>query len=134
MSWRGASKRLMDNLPSHSSKAPLITYTRPALKKLMEISENKNYIYFGTRGTGCNGLQYYLEPSSKEPKPYDEIIPISKRFEIVIPDKSLLHIIGTEIGWTTDVMGSRFTFENPNAASKCGCGTSFNTKDVDNLY
>lgn len=134
MSWRAASKKLLNDLPTHSAKAPLITYTRPALEKLMEVSDNKNYIYFGTRGTGCNGLQYYLEPSSREPKPYYERVPISKRFEIVIPDKSLFHVIGTEIGWTTDVMGSRFTFENPNAASKCGCGSSFNTGDSKDLY
>jgi Fe-S cluster assembly iron-binding protein IscA len=24
-----------------------------------------------------------------------------------------------------DFMGSRFEFDNPNAAAKCGCGTTF---------
>jgi len=134
MSWRTASKQLIRGLPTHTSKTPLITYTRPALQKLIDISNNINYVYFGTKGNGCNGLQYYLEPSSKKPKPYDEVVSISKRFEIVIPDKSLLHVIGTEIGWTTDIMGSRFTFENPNASSSCGCGSSFNTKDTKDLY
>ena len=100
----------------------------------MEISNSTNYVYFGTNGTGCNGLQYYLKPSNTEPKPYYEIVHISKRFEIVIPDTSLIHVIGTEIGWIDDIMGSRFTFENPNAISKCGCGSSFNTEKNSNLY
>jgi len=26
----------------------------------------------------------------------------------------MLHILGTEIDWSRDVMGSRFTFQNPN--------------------
>jgi iron-sulfur cluster assembly protein len=134
MSWRTASKTISNNLTSCSSKTPLITYTRPALQKLMDISNNNNYVYFGTKGTGCNGLQYYLNPSSKKPKPYDEVVSISKRFDIIIPNSSLLHVIGTEIGWTTDIMGSRFTFENPNAASKCGCGSSFNTRNTKELY
>ena len=33
--------------------------------------------------------------------------------------------IGTEIDWKEDFMGARFVFDNPQAKSKCGCGTSF---------
>ena len=31
----------------------------------------------------------------------------------------------TNIDWKEDYMGNRFVFENPNASSKCGCGTTF---------
>ena len=44
--------------------------------------------------------------------------------EIVVCSKSLFYIIGTEIDWKDDVMGQKFEFNNPNAASKCGCNTS----------
>ncbi len=32
---------------------------------------------------------------------------------------------GITIDHTTNMMGSGFTFENPNATGGCGCGTSF---------
>ena len=30
-----------------------------------------------------------------------------------------------KIDWKKDIMVESFHFENPNASSKCGCGTSF---------
>ena len=32
---------------------------------------------------------------------------------------------GITIDYTSNMMGSGFTFENPNATGGCGCGTSF---------
>ena len=40
---------------------------------------------------------------------------------------SMLHLLGTTIDWSEDIMGSRFVFENPNAQSMCGCGSTFST-------
>ena len=36
--------------------------------------------------------------------------------------------LDTTIDWKNDIMGESFHFENPNAGSKCGCGTSFSPK------
>ena len=38
-----------------------------------------------------------------------------------------MHVWGTTIDWRKDIMGETFHFENPEAVSKCGCGTSFTT-------
>ena len=43
--------------------------------------------------------------------------------------KSLLHIIGTNIDYKEDIMGSRFDFSSEQIDSKCGCGTSVNFKN-----
>ena len=32
---------------------------------------------------------------------------------------------GMRVGFVESLEGSGFTFDNPNAASKCGCGKSF---------
>jgi iron-sulfur cluster assembly accessory protein len=32
---------------------------------------------------------------------------------------------GSEIDFVDDLMGAAFKVKNPNAASSCGCGTSF---------
>ena len=44
---------------------------------------------------------------------------------VYICNKSLLFLIGTTIDWKKNIMGETFVFNNPNATSKCGCGSSF---------
>jgi iron-sulfur cluster assembly accessory protein len=83
-----------------------------------------NHILFSVEGGGCNGFRYNLEPISDEPKKIDEIIKLDD-FKINVCGKSLLYLLGTTIDWKEDFMGSRFEFDNPNAAAKCGCGTTF---------
>ena len=39
-----------------------------------------------------------------------------------------MYVLGTEIDYLQDIMGSRFTFSNDNISNTCGCGTSVNFK------
>jgi len=39
-----------------------------------------------------------------------------------------MFVLGTRIDYKKEVFGSYFTYDNPNAASGCGCGTSFSVK------
>ena len=41
-----------------------------------------------------------------------------------------MFLLGTNIDYIQDIMGSRFDFQNKNIETKCGCGTSFNFKDL----
>jgi Fe-S cluster assembly iron-binding protein IscA len=43
-----------------------------------------------------------------------------------------MFLIGTEINYKKDLMGSMFEVNNPNAQSACGCGVSVNF-DMDKL-
>lgn len=38
---------------------------------------------------------------------------------------SVIHLVGTEIKWKNDFMGSGIEFINPNAQTTCGCGETF---------
>ena len=96
---------------------------RKQLRNIMNINKSK-YILFNVEGGGCNGLKYNLKPDNEEPKKIDEMVKIDD-LKINVCGKSLLYLFGTTIDWTEDIMGSRFTFENPNASAKCGCGTTF---------
>ena len=104
----------------------VINITNLAKKQLINIMNiNKSkYILFNVEGGGCNGLKYNLEPFFNEPNKRDELVEIED-LKINVCGKSLLYLLGTTIDWTEDIMGNRFTFENPNASSKCGCGTTF---------
>tara|TARA_B100001287_G_C22482255_1_gene434909 strand:- start:4 stop:333 length:330 start_codon:yes stop_codon:yes gene_type:complete len=92
-------------------------------KKLL-INSNSKYILIGVKGGGCNGLKYYIEPTNEEPNKLDEII-IKDDIQINICNKSIFYLIGTEIKWTDDNLGSGIVFNNPNAKNTCGCGDTF---------
>ena len=120
------------------SKTPVVNITNEAAKRLRDIGSGSD-ILFSVKGGGCNGYNYNLELATTEKlDKFDETISIEPEGSestnnLIVSNKSLLKVIGVEIDHTTDLMGSTFTFKNPNASSECGCGTSFNTKD-DNLY
>ena len=44
---------------------------------------------------------------------------------VVCDPKSYLYLNGTNIDFKDEVMGRGFVFNNPNATSSCGCGSSF---------
>jgi iron-sulfur cluster assembly protein len=107
----------------------IISITQNALKQLKNIVNiNKaNGIFFSVKGGGCNGFEYQLKPINKFDKK-DNIF-IQENLHVKVCNKSLLYLLGTEIDWTQDLMGSRFTFKNPMAGASCGCGTSFSPKE-----
>ena len=92
-------------------------------KRLLK-DNNSKYISIGVEGGGCNGFRYYIKPTNEEPHKLDEVI-IKEGVQINVCGKSLFHLIGTEIKWNDDYMGSGIVFNNPNAQHTCGCGDTF---------
>ncbi|SVE51749.1 uncharacterized protein METZ01_LOCUS504603, partial [marine metagenome] len=52
----------------------------------------------------------------------------SNGLPIVIDRKSHIVVDGLEIDWSKDLSAPGPRFENPRAASTCGCSTSFSIK------
>ncbi len=104
----------------------ILNITKSAGKQLLHIasSNNCNNILFYVKGGGCNGFNYKLKPTNEPPNKLDEVINY-KDINIILHSTSVFHLLGTTIDWKKDIMGETFHFENPNAKSKCGCGTSF---------
>jgi iron-sulfur cluster assembly protein len=44
---------------------------------------------------------------------------------VICDPKSYLYLNGTTIDFKDEIMGRGFVFNNPNATSSCGCGSSF---------
>lgn len=44
---------------------------------------------------------------------------------VICDPKSMLYLEGTTIDFKDEIMGRGFVFNNPNATSSCGCGSSF---------
>ena len=49
----------------------------------------------------------------------------SDGFRVVVDPKSLMFVYGMTLDYSDDLIGGGFKFNNPNAASTCGCGQSF---------
>ena len=72
---------------------------------------------------GCSGFQYGLNIEDS-PESDDEILEL-EGLKVFIDPFSAQYLEGVEIDYVTTMMGSGFTFKNPNASGGCGCGSSF---------
>jgi len=96
------------------------------LKKFMEdanLSLDDCGIRIQVLPGGCSGFRYGLD-LAQEPETDDIIIKVNE-IKIFTDVFSAQYLNGTTIDWVESVMGSGFTFENPNATGGCGCGSSF---------
>lgn len=58
------------------------------------------------------------------PEPQDQVFTLDG-LPIIMDPSHALYLIGMEIDWENGLSNRGFTFNNPNAAETCGCGTSF---------
>jgi iron-sulfur cluster assembly protein len=72
---------------------------------------------------GCSGFQYSL--NIEEESRQGDFILDEKGVRLVFDMFSAQYLNGVEIDYVSGVMGSGFTFKNPNATGSCGCGSSF---------
>ena len=72
---------------------------------------------------GCSGFQYSLniEEESKQ----GDHIQDAHGVRLFVDMFSAQYLNGVEIDYVNGVMGSGFTFKNPNSTGGCGCGSSF---------
>lgn len=76
----------------------------------------------GVKGGGCSGFSYVLG--------FDEKGENDNEYEIegipfVMNRSHELYLAGMEINWENGLNNRGFTFNNPNASTTCGCGSSF---------
>lgn len=72
---------------------------------------------------GCSGFQYSL--NVEEESRQGDFLLERQGVKLFVDMFSAQYLNGVQIDYTSNMMGSGFTFENPNATGGCGCGTSF---------
>lgn len=72
---------------------------------------------------GCSGFQYGVDIEDA-PEEEDEILE-QHGIRIFVDPFSAQYLEGIEIDYVRSMMGSGFTFKNPQATGGCGCGSSF---------
>lgn len=88
-----------------------------------ELDADKVRLRVGVKGGGCSGFSYLLDLTESQ-KETDEIFE-QHGLKIICDPKSLLYLNGTTVDFKDEIMGRGFVFQNPNATSSCGCGSSF---------
>jgi iron-sulfur cluster assembly protein len=113
--------------------------TGPDLRNLLQISENaaalirkmtlKNGIpegglRIGIKAGGCSGLSYTFawEGTARDG---DLVFEGAGGSRVFVDPKSFKFIQGTTLDYDTSLVSRGFIFNNPNAKSTCGCGSSF---------
>ncbi|MEP7321365.1 MAG: iron-sulfur cluster assembly accessory protein [Saprospiraceae bacterium] len=104
-----------------------LTLTESAIKQLRRIRDEQNIsnghaLRVGVKGGGCSGFSYIL--GFDEAKDDDTSFQIED-LNVVLNKGHALYLMGIEIDWVDGLSNRGFTFNNPNAKSTCGCGTSF---------
>lgn len=74
-------------------------------------------------GGGCSGFQYGFDLDTTVQE--DDRVLEQHGVKVVVDETSLELLAGSEIDFVEDLMAASFQVRNPNAASTCGCGTSF---------
>ena len=77
----------------------------------------------GVKGGGCSGLTYVLDLVD-EPNEGDKTIE-DHGVKLFVDRKSYVFLAGTILEYSGGLNGKGFVFNNPNAKTTCGCGTSF---------
>jgi iron-sulfur cluster assembly protein len=88
-----------------------------------ELDAEKVCLRVGVKGGGCSGFSYLLDLTETQ-KETDELF-WQHGIRVICDPKSVLYLKGVTIDFKDEIMGRGFVFQNPNASSSCGCGSSF---------
>lgn len=104
-----------------------ITLTDAAAARVTTFLKNRGKgvgLRLGVRTSGCSGMAYVIEFVDEVQE--EDTVFENNGVNVVVDNKSLLYIDGTELDFVKEGLQEGFKFNNPNVSSECGCGESFN--------
>lgn len=109
------------------SEQEALAFTESAARKVRELTladgnpDLKLRVYI--TGGGCSGFQYGF--TFDERADDDDVRVERDGVELLVDPLSFQYLEGAEIDYSESLQGARFIIRNPNAATTCGCGSSF---------
>lgn len=101
--------------------------TTKAIIKVQEMANQQGLADYNLRiavaGGGCSGFSYEIDFDYD--KQLSDIVLEKDGVQIFIDPMSYQYLDGTKVDYIESFKFSGFQFENPNATSTCGCGSSF---------
>jgi iron-sulfur cluster insertion protein len=106
--------------------APDIALTPSAAARVAAIAEKQGkpaILRLAVDGGGCSGFQYRF--GFADSAEADDTIAETDGVRLVVDSISLDLVRGCSVDYVESLGGAAFKVDNPNAASGCGCGSSF---------
>ncbi len=103
-----------------------ITLTAAAAERVSSFLANRGKglgVRLGVKTSGCSGMAYIIEFVDDTNE--DDTIFEDHGVKVIIDNKSLIYLDGTELDFGKEGLNEGFKFNNPNAKNQCGCGESF---------
>jgi iron-sulfur cluster insertion protein len=105
----------------------MITIDQSAKEKIQDILAEENNpaakLRVFVQGGGCSGFSYGFTLDEEQGE--DDFTFDANGFTVLVDAMSMQYLTGAEIKYKEELMGSSFVINNPNAETKCGCGSSF---------
>ena len=108
------------------SEAPQVALTPAAAARVAWIAERQGkpaILRLAVDGGGCAGFQYRFGLADGIES--DDTSTVQDGVTLVVDEISLDLVRGSAVDFVQSMGGASFQVTNPNAASGCGCGTSF---------
>ncbi len=113
--------------PADMGMANPITLTAKAVEMVKDAMQREGLtgyaIRVGVVGGGCAGFQYSMD-FEEHPKDGD-IVFEQDGVKLVLDPMSSMYLQNVNIDYVVGLQGAGFKFNNPNARTTCGCGSSF---------
>ena len=93
-------------------------------KMLIKRALGERGLRVGVKAGGCSGFEYVFG-WEHSPKATDIVFESLEGARVFVDPKSLRLLDGTVLDYDASLLSKGFMFNNPNAKSTCGCGTSF---------
>lgn len=103
-----------------------VTLTETAAERVqgyLKVRGSGEGLRFGVKTTGCSGYAYVVDLADAV-GPDDHVFE-SHGVKVIVDDKALALVDGTEIDYRKEGLNEAFHFENPKVKDSCGCGESF---------
>jgi iron-sulfur cluster insertion protein len=108
------------------SEGPEISLTPSAAARVAAIAERQGkppILRLAVDGGGCAGFQYRFGLADEVEA--DDLATVQDGVTLVVDPMTLDMVRGGAVDFVESLGGAAFQVKNPNAASGCGCGTSF---------
>ena len=108
------------------SEAPGIQLTAAAAARVARIAEKQGkpaILRLAVDGGGCAGFQYRFGLADEIET--DDLATVHDGVTLVVDPMTLDLVRGGAVDYVDNLGGAHFQVTNPNAASGCGCGSSF---------
>jgi iron-sulfur cluster assembly accessory protein len=103
-----------------------VTLTSSAAKRVAAIAQRQGkapMLRLSVDGGGCAGFTYNF--ALAEAVGGGDTVAETDGVKLVVDPMSLELVQGSAVDFVEDLGGAAFKVQNPNAASGCGCGSSF---------